>query len=264
MRAMWIEAFALLFCLMNVLMIDVGGTNVKLMASGHEGRRKVQSGKTLTAGQMAKEVLKATEDWEYEAISLGFPGLVSDARPAKEPINLGGGWVNFDYQKAFGKPVRFINDAAMQALASYTSGRMLFLGFGTSIGATIIADDVILPFEIGTLRLTRSARFLDRLCKEAYKRDGRKRWLSSAYEVIALMRSIPELRPKVNLIVWNPGPEIDFKEPEPGDVAAFQWRLREAGYRTYIRRPRGRDIYAACGQLKRTVEKEPQLVTIGV
>jgi polyphosphate glucokinase len=192
---------------MNVLMIDVGGTNVKLMASGHEGRRKVRSGKTLTATQMAKEVLKATEDWEYEAISLGFPGLVSDGRPAKEPVNLGGGWVNFDYKKAFGKPVRFINDAAMQALASYNSGRMLFLGFGTSIGATIIADDVILPFEIGTLRLTRNARFLDRLSKEAYKRDGRKRWLRSAYQVIEMMRDV--FKPDDIVLGGGNAPQID-------------------------------------------------------
>src|ERR1700722_8536149 len=164
---------------MKILMIDVGGTNVKLMASGHEGRRKVRSGPKLTAAQMAKEALRATEDWEFEAISLGFPGLVGDGRPAREPENLGGGWVNFDYKKAFGKPVRFINDAAMQALASYETGRMLFLGFGTSTGATVIVDDVILPFEIGTLRLTRSARFMDRLSKEAYKRDGVKKWLRS-------------------------------------------------------------------------------------
>jgi polyphosphate glucokinase len=175
---------------MNILMIDVGGTNVKLMASGHEGRRKVRSGRTLTATQMAKEVLEATQDWSYDAISIGYPSLVSDGRPAREPLNLGGGWLNFDYEKTFGKPVRFINDAAMQALASYNTGRMLFLGFGTSIGATVIVDDVILPFEIGMLRLTRRARFMDRLCKAAFKRDGRKLWLRSAYDVIEMMRDV--------------------------------------------------------------------------
>jgi len=192
---------------MNILMIDVGGTNVKLMASGHEGRRKVPSGPKLTAAQMAKEVLRATEDWDYEAVSMGFPGLVSEGRPAREPLNLGGGWLSFDYEKAFGKPVRFINDAAMQALASYSTGRMLFLGFGTSIGATVIVDDVILPFEIGILRLTRRARFMDRLCKEAYKREGRKLWLRSAYEAIEMMRDV--FKPDDLVLGGGNAPQID-------------------------------------------------------
>jgi polyphosphate glucokinase len=192
---------------MNILMIDVGGTNVKLMASGHEGRRKVPSGPKLTATQMAKEVLKATEDWDYEAISIGFPGLVSEGRPAREPLNLGGGWLNFDYEKTFGRPVRFINDAAMQALASYSTGRMLFLGFGTSIGATVIVDDVILPFEIGILRLTRRARFMDLFCIEAYKRDGRKLWLRSAYDAIEMMRDV--FKPDDVVLGGGNAPQID-------------------------------------------------------
>jgi polyphosphate glucokinase len=192
---------------MNILMIDVGGTNVKLMATGHEGRRKVPSGPKLTAAQMTKEVLKATEDWQYEAISMGFPGLISEGRPVREPLNLGGGWLNFDYEKAFGKPVRFINDAAMQALASYSTGRMLFLGFGTSIGATVIVDDVILPFEIGTLRLTRRGRFMDLLCEEAFKRDGRKRWLRSAYQAIEIMRDV--FKPDDVVLGGGNAPQID-------------------------------------------------------
>src|SRR3954470_13871923 len=152
---------------MKILMIDVGGTNVKLMASGHEGRRKVPSGSKLTAAQMVREVIKTTEDWEYDAISLGYPSLITDGRPAREPLNLGGGWLNYDYEKAFQRPVRFINDAAMQALASYQTGRMLFLGFGTSSGGTMIVDDVIIPLEIGTLKLTRTLRFMDALTNAA-------------------------------------------------------------------------------------------------
>jgi predicted NBD/HSP70 family sugar kinase len=171
-------------------MIDVGGTNVKLMASGHEGRRKVPSGPKFTAAQMVKEVLAATDDWEYEAISLGYPSLVADGKPAREPLNLGGGWMSFDYKKAFKKPVRFINDAAMQALANYEGGRMLFLGFGTSTGATIIVDDVIIPMEIGMLRLTRREHFMDRLSKEALLRDGHERWQSGVYEAIEIMRDL--------------------------------------------------------------------------
>lgn len=192
---------------MKILMLDVGGTNVKLMASGHEGRRKVPSGPKLTASQMVKEVLKATKDWEYEAISLGYPGLVSEGKPAREPLNLGGGWLNYDYKKAFKKPVRFINDAAMQALASYEGGRMLFLGFGTSIGATIIVDDVIMPFEIGMLRLTRRARFMDRLTDEAFKREGRKLWRRSAYEAIEIMRDV--FKPDDTVLGGGNASEID-------------------------------------------------------
>src|SRR3954466_3058754 len=115
---------------MKVLMIDVGGTNVKMMASGHEGFRKFSSGPKLTAAKMVKGVLAATEDWEYEAISVGFPGFGREGRVARNPLNLGGGWMDFDFDKAFKRPVRLINDASMQALASYESGLLLFLGLG--------------------------------------------------------------------------------------------------------------------------------------
>ena len=192
---------------MKILMIDVGGTNVKLMASGHEGRRKVPSGPKLTAAQMVKEVIKATEDWEYEAISLGYPSLINDGRPVREPLNLGGGWLNFDYEKAFKRPVRFINDAGMQALASYQKGRMLFLGFGTSTGAAIIVDDVLIPLEIGMLRLTRRTRFMDALSNEARQKKGRKPWLKAAYEAIEMMQDV--FKPEDTVIGGGNGKEID-------------------------------------------------------
>jgi predicted NBD/HSP70 family sugar kinase len=175
---------------MKVLMIDVGGTNVKLMASGHEGFRKVPSGPTLTAAQMAKAVLKATKDWEYEAVTIGYPSLVADGKPAREPLNLGGGWLNFDYGKAFKKPVRFINDAAMQALASYEKGRTLFLGFGTSTGATIVVDHVIVPLEVGMLCLPDGKRFIDRLTDAVRQKRGRKKWLRSVYLAIEMLRDV--------------------------------------------------------------------------
>lgn len=188
-------------------MIDVGGTNVKLMATGHEGRRKVPSGAKLTAAQMVREVLKATEDWEFEGISLGYPSLVADGRPAREPLNLGGGWLKFDYEKAFERPVRFINDAAMQALASYAQGRMLFLGFGTSTGAAMIVDDVIIPLEIGTLRLARRARFMDALCDTTRQKVGRKRWVKSVYEAIGIMQDV--FRPEDTVLGGGNASDID-------------------------------------------------------
>ena len=192
---------------MKVLMLDVGGTNVKLMATGHEGRRKVPSGPKLGPSQMVREVLKATEDWEYEAISLGYPSPVVDGRPAREPLNLGGGWLKFDYEKAFKRPVRFINDAAMQALASYQKGRMLFLGFGTGIGATVIVDDVIIPLELGNLRLTRSLCFKDLLGNAARQRNGRRRWRKSALDAIEIVRDV--FRPDDIVIGGGNGKDLD-------------------------------------------------------
>lgn len=175
---------------MKILMADVGGTNVKLMVDGSEEVRKVPSGREFTGKQMVKEVLEATSDWKYDAITLGFPGLIEDGRPVREPLNLGGGWLDFDFEKAFGKPVRFINDASMQALAHYKGGRMLFLGFGTSIGASYIIHDVIVPLELGLLRFTKRGQFMDRLCKAYLKDRGRKRWQRYVEEAVELMRDV--------------------------------------------------------------------------
>jgi polyphosphate glucokinase len=171
-------------------MIDVGGTNVKMMASGHEGFRKFPSGRELTAAKMAKQVVEVTKDWEYEAISLGFPGLVREGRISRNPLNLSGGWLNYDFKKALKKPVRIINDAAMQALANYESGRMLFVGLGTSVGACLIADDVIVPLEVGMLRLSKSEAFMDRLSKRALESDGKQRWEKSVLNAVALLKDV--------------------------------------------------------------------------
>ena len=175
---------------MKVLMIDVGGTNVKLMASGHEGIRKFPWGRGLTAAKMVKGVLAATEDWDFEAISLGFPGLVREGRIARNPLNLSGGWMDFDFDKAFKKPVRVINDAAMQALARYEAGRMLFVGLGTSVGAALIADDTIVPLEIGIMRLSKSEGFMDRLSKEALETLGKARWQKAVQRALAVLRDV--------------------------------------------------------------------------
>jgi polyphosphate glucokinase len=175
---------------MKVLMIDIGGTNVKMMASGHEGFRKFPSGRSLTAAKMVKGVLEATEDWQYEAISLGFPGLVREGQVARNPLNLGGGWEGFDFKKALKKPVHIINDASMQALARYEEGRMLFVGLGTSVGASLIADDTIVPLEIGILRLSKSEGFMDRLSKEALDTLGKARWQKAVNRALAMLRDV--------------------------------------------------------------------------
>jgi predicted NBD/HSP70 family sugar kinase len=173
---------------MKVLMLDVGGSNVKIKAS-HDGEtRKIPSGPELTAAQMVQAVRGVTADWEYDRISLGYPGLLRHGRPSREPLNLGPGWLDFDYERAFGVPVRFMNDAAMQALGNYDSGRLLFLGFGTSIGACLIADDTLIGVEIGLLRLTRQTKFMDALSKKGRKRLGQRRWLKAVHRSVDILQ----------------------------------------------------------------------------
>lgn len=175
---------------MKVLMIDVGGSHVKFMNDRDGEMRKIKSGNTLTAAEMAGEVRAETADWEYEAISIGYPSLIKKGRPVRDPLNLGPGWLNFDYEQAFEKPVRFINDAAMQALGNYVHGRLLFLGFGTSIGTCVIADEIILPIEIGMIKFSRKERFMDRLSKESLKQGGIEPWLEAVHEAVELLRDV--------------------------------------------------------------------------
>lgn len=175
---------------MKVLMIDVGGSNVKFMNARDGEMRKLKSGSELTAQAMVDGVLEATSDWEFDKISIGYPGLVRKGHPVRDPLNLGEGWINFDYGKAFGRPVRFINDAAMQALGNYVHGRLLFLGFGTSIGTCMIVDNTILPIEIGLIKFSKSDRFMDRLSKEALKEKGVKSWIDAVHEAVEVLQDV--------------------------------------------------------------------------
>src|SRR5262245_60775630 len=136
---------------MKVLVVDVGGTHIKVLASGQHTRREFPSGPAMTPEQMVAGVQKITNDWEYDVVSIGYPGPVLDGRPVAEPSNLGPGWVGFNFQAAFGRPVKLLNDAAMQALGSYKGGKMLFLGLGTGLGTALIVDGVLEPLEIGHL-----------------------------------------------------------------------------------------------------------------
>jgi len=175
---------------MKILMIDVGGTNIKLRVTGHNDLRKIPSGPQYTAEDMVRDVLLTTRDWDYDVISMGYPSLIEDGKPVREPLNLGGGWLQFDYENAFKKRVRFINDASMQALASYQGGRMLFIGLGTSTGAAFITHDIIVPLEIGLLRLTRKGKFMERLCKDYLKQEGKERWLAYVHEAIPILQDV--------------------------------------------------------------------------
>jgi polyphosphate glucokinase len=136
---------------MNILVIDVGGTHVKILASGEKVRREIDSGPTLTARQMVSSVKKLADGWEYDLVSIGYPGPVVHDRSMAEPHNLGKGWMGFNFAAAFKLPAKVINDAAMQALGSYRGGKMLFLGLGTGLGSAIIVDGIVLPMELGHL-----------------------------------------------------------------------------------------------------------------
>src|SRR5262245_6974131 len=136
---------------MNTLVVDVGGTRVKILATRREEPRSFLSGPALTAKQMVTGVKELVGDWPYDVVSIGYPGFVRRGRPVAEPHNLASGWVGFDFQAAFGRPVKIINDAAMQALGSYRGGKMLFLGLGTGLGSTMIVDGIVEPMELGHL-----------------------------------------------------------------------------------------------------------------
>ena len=136
---------------MNILVVDVGGTAIKVLATGHRKPVKIPSGPGMTPRRMVRLVREAVANWDYSVVSIGYPGPVKDGRPTKEPKNLGRGWVRFNFRKAFGCPVKVINDAAMQALGNYKGGRMLFLGLGTGLGTTLIVDGVIVPMELAHL-----------------------------------------------------------------------------------------------------------------
>ncbi len=159
---------------MDVLVIDVGGSHVKLSIRKEDSRRFASS-EGLTPTALVEQVRDQTHDWSYDVISLGFPGVVGPDGPEGEPGNLGDGWIGFDFEQAFGKPVRLVNDAVLQALGAYDGGRMLFLGLGTGLGSALIAESVIVPLELGQVPY-KDGRLSDVLGREGLKRVGKKKW----------------------------------------------------------------------------------------
>jgi polyphosphate glucokinase len=174
---------------MNILVIDVGGTNVKVLATGRQEVVKIPSGTEMTAQQMVVSVLQETAGWDYEAVSIGFPGPVVDGSPALEPKNLGPGWVGFDFAGRFGKPVKVINDAAMQALGSYEGGRMLFLGLGTGLGSAMVVDKVVVPLELAHLPYRKGRTFEDYVGIRGLQKRGKKKWIEAVEDVVARLKA---------------------------------------------------------------------------
>jgi polyphosphate glucokinase len=177
---------------MRVLVIDVGGTHVKVLATGRKAHRQVESGPTMTAAQMVAAVKHLVPDWTYEAVSIGYPGPVVHDRPLHEPYNLGGGWVGFDFRAAFGCPVKIVNDAAMQALGSYKGGRLLFLGLGTGLGSAMVVDNIVQPMELGHLPYRKGRTYEDYVGLRGLNRLGKKRWRQHVLLVIEQLQAALE------------------------------------------------------------------------
>ena len=175
----------------SILVIDVGGTHVKFLASGKQVSRKIPSGPGMTAIRMVRDVKDLASDWPYKVISIGYPGPVVHGRPLREPYNLGCGWVGFNFSKAFARPVKLINDAAMQALGSYEGGRMLFLGLGTGLGSAMIVNGIVEPMELAHLPYKKHT-YEDYLGVRGLKRLGKKKWARHVAEVIEELRAALE------------------------------------------------------------------------
>ena len=214
---------------MNVLVVDVGGTNVKILTTGQQERRRFPSGPTLTAEEMVRGVKELARGWKHDAVSIGYPGPVLHGRPVAEPHNLAAGWVGFDYAAAFACPVKVINDAAMQALGSYKGGKMLFLGLGTGLGAAMVVDGIVEPMELAHLRY-RKGSFEYYVGKRGLERQGKKKWRQRVADVVAML--VGALEP--DDVVLGGGNVKNLKELPPGCRAGDNANAFLGGFRLWV------------------------------
>ena len=196
----------------RILVLDVGGTHVKVLVTGMKQEIEIPSGPKMTPKTMLRDVKKVLKDTPYDVVSIGYPGTVVHGKPLKEPHNLAKGWVGFNFRKALGKPVKIINDAAMQALGGYKGGRQLFLGLGTGLGSAMIADGVIEPMELAHLPYKHGKTYEDYLGIRGLKRLGRKKWEKEVDKVVALLRAALE----PDQIVLGGGNVKKLKKLPPG------------------------------------------------
>jgi len=208
--------------------IDVGGTSIKLLATGQAQRRKFPSGPSMTPGPMVMQVQKMVADWPYDAISIGYPGPVLRGRPIAEPHNLGKGWMGFDFAKAFKHPVKVVNDAAMQALGSYRGGRMLFLGLGTGLGSAMVVDGIVEPMELGHLPYKKGT-YEDYVGLAGLERDGKNRWRKHVKDVVE--RLVGALEP--DDVVLGGGNVKKLKKLPPGCRAGDNNNAFVGGFRLW-------------------------------
>lgn len=177
---------------MKILVIDVGGTHVKVRATSHKTQMVIPSGTKMTARKMVAAVRKISVDWQYDAITIGYPGIVIHGHIASEPHNLGQGWIGFNFKKAFGRPVKIINDAAMQALGSYEGKRMLFLGLGTGLGSAMVVDGVLQAMELAHLPYKKGRTYEEYVGLAGLKRLGKKKWRRHVNDVVKQLKTALE------------------------------------------------------------------------
>lgn len=215
--------------IVKILVIDVGGTNVKVLASGRRAAIKIPSGPRMTPRAMVRAVRSVAADWDYDAVSIGYPGPVVRGRPSREPWNLGKGWVRFDYRKAFGRPVRIINDAAMQALGSYAGRNMLFLGLGTGLGSAMIREGTLVPLELAHLPYRHGKSYEDFLGEAGYLRLGKAAWRRHVATVVALFIAAFE----VDYVVLGGGNSRHLNDVPPSTVLGSNANAFKGGFRVW-------------------------------
>ncbi len=220
---------------MKILVLDVGGTHVKVLATGHKQRVKIPSGPKMTPAKMVAAVRAATAGWEYDAVSIGYPGTVVHGHPITEPCHLKLGWVGFDFKKAFGRPVKMVNDAAMQALGSYHGGRMLFLGLGTGLGSALIVDQVLEPMELAHLPYKKGRAYEDYVGVAGLERLGKRKWRRHVNEVVQQLQSATQ----ADYVVLGGGNARLLKKLPPGARPGNNSNAFQGGYRLWSRHGRG-------------------------
>ena len=215
---------------MRILVIDVGGTHVKVLATGHEKRVEIPSGPRMNSAKMVAAVKAATVGWEYDAVSIGYPGTVVHGRPITEPHHLGSGWVGFDFNEALSaRPVKIVNDAAMQALGSYQGGRMLFLGLGTGLGSALIVDNVLEPMELARLPYKKGRTYEEYVGLAGLERQGKHKWRHQVNEVVEQLKSAVQ----ADYVVLGGGNARLLKKLPPGARLGDNSNAFQGGYRLW-------------------------------
>ena len=214
---------------MNILVLDIGGTHVKVLATGREQPIKIPSGPDLTPERMVAAVKAATAGWQYDAVSIGYPGAVVHGRPYAEPQHLGPGWIAFEFPQAFGFPVKLVNDAAMQALGSYQGGRMLFLGLGTGLGSALIVDGVLEPMELAHLPYKKGRTYEDYVGLAGLERLGKKRWRRHVHAVAEQLKAALQ----ADYVVIGGGNARLLEQLPPGTRLGDNVNAFEGGFRLW-------------------------------
>jgi polyphosphate glucokinase len=216
---------------MKILVVDIGGTHIKFLVSGHKTKLEFTSGPKMTPKKMVAGIKKAATEagWKYDAVAMGYPGPVIHNHPVAEPHHLGAGWVGFHFPKAFGKPVKIINDAAMQALGSYKGGRMLFLGLGTGLGSAVIVNGYIEPMELAHLPYKKGRTYEDYLGIAGLERLGKKKWRRTVMDVVTKFKAALQM----DYVVLGGGNAKQFKKPPSGALLGDNENAFRGGFRLW-------------------------------